>query len=129
MTNDERQALVNHRQEKAKDTLGEIETLIRNEFLNNAVNRLYYACYYSVSALLIKRGLQTKTHTGARQLFGLHFVKAGLISQESGDFYTLIFELRQTGDYGDFIVFLKEEVYALIEPAKTLIKEVEALLT
>ncbi|MGN6540887.1 MAG: HEPN domain-containing protein [Ginsengibacter sp.] len=53
---------------KSKKTLAEIELLIQNELWNTAVNRLYYACYYAVIALLINKEIDTLTHTGARQL-------------------------------------------------------------
>ncbi len=64
--------------ERANDTLNEIGILLQNQFYNNAVNRLYYACFYAVSALLVSKEIQSKTHSGTKQMFGLHFVKLGL---------------------------------------------------
>jgi uncharacterized protein (UPF0332 family) len=72
MTTEERKDLVNYRITKSKKTLAQIELLIQNELWNTAVNRLYYACYYAVIALLINKEIETLTHTGARQLFGLY---------------------------------------------------------
>jgi len=62
-------------------------------------------------------------------MFGLHFVKPGIITAESGDFYTIIFDLRHSGDYDDFIVFSKEEVVSLLQPAKDLVAEIEEILS
>jgi len=62
-------------------------------------------------------------------MFGLHFVKSGLIDKESGKFYTDIFDMRQTGDYDDYIDFTKEDVLDLIDPANVLISKIEALLS
>ena len=62
-------------------------------------------------------------------MFGLHFVKSGLIDKDSGKFYTDIFDMRQTGDYDDYIDFRKEDVLDLIEPANELISKIEMLLS
>jgi uncharacterized protein (UPF0332 family) len=74
-------------------------------------------------------GIHSQTHSGVRQMFGLHFVKSGLIDKESGKFYTDIFDMRQTGDYDDYIDFRKEDVLDLIDPANELISKIEMLLS
>jgi uncharacterized protein (UPF0332 family) len=128
MNADERQDLVNHRITKAKDTLNEVEVLVQNSFLNNAVNRIYYACFYAVSALFIDRNINAKSHSGTKQMFGLHFVKTGLVSKEASDFYTIIFEQRHTGDYDDYVVFERNKVITFLEQAKNFISEIEVIL-
>lgn len=128
MKEEERQALVKYRFSKAKETFEEIATLSEHKFWNTAVNRLYYACYYAISALLIDRNIQVQTHTGARRMFGLHFIKTGVINQELGKFYSSLFNKRQTGDYEDFLDHNQEDVEALVEPARSLIHTIEALL-
>lgn len=128
MTNNEREDLIHFRLSKAKETLLEIDILIENELWNTAINRLYYACYYALIALLLKNDLQAKTHAGVRKMFGLHFVKTGLFSKQLGNFYSEIFDLRQTGDYDDYIDYKKSDVLDLIIPAREFIDEVEKLL-
>jgi uncharacterized protein (UPF0332 family) len=128
MTTDERRELVNYRINKSTNTFAEIQLLLDNMLWNTAVNRLYYACYYAVIALLIDCEIETLTHAGARQMFGLHFIKTGVIEKELGKFYSQLFDLRQTGDYDDFIDFSKEQVIELLEPAKKLIEEIEFVL-
>ena len=54
----ERQELVEYRIQKAKETLMEVDVLIENKFWNTTVNRLYYACYYAVIALLVKNEIK-----------------------------------------------------------------------
>ena len=102
--------------------------LVDNQLWNTAVNRLYYACYYAVSALLIKHDIQAQTHAGTRRMFGLHFIRSGSISKESGKFYSNLFDKRQTGDYEDFLDHTREDVESLIQPAQKLIQEIEELL-
>jgi uncharacterized protein (UPF0332 family) len=129
MNQEERQKLVKYRITKARTTFNEVELHVENKLWNTAVNRLYYACYYAVIALLLDKDIHAQTHSGVRQMFGLHFVKSGLIDKESGKFYTDIFDLRQTGDYDDYIDFKKEDVLDLIGPAEELISKIERLLS
>jgi len=128
MSPKENEELVRYRFEKAKETFVEAEVQLKNEFWNLAVNRLYYACFYAVSALLASKEIYAKTHSGTKQMFGQHFVKNGTIDQKSSDFYTKIFSLRQSGDYQDFCDYEKPDVMELIAPAKDLINKIEAVL-
>jgi len=112
MNQEERQELVEYRITKARETYNEVDLHVENELWNTAVNRLYYACYYAVIALLIDKDIHAQTHSGVRQMFGLHFVKSGLIDKESGNFYSDIFDMRQTGDYDDYIDFKKEDAWS-----------------
>mgnify|MGYP002380686752 CR=1 FL=1 len=90
---------------------------------------MYYACYYAVIALLIGKEIETLTQAGARQMFGLHFIKTGLIEKDLGKFYSRLFDLRQTGDYDDFIDFSREQVLDLLQPANELITHIESILS
>ena len=128
MTEQQRKELVTFRINKALDTLHEIEIHFQNELWGTAVNRLYYACFYAVSAQLTSRDLHSKTHSGTKQVFGLNFIKTGIITEKSGDYYTQIFGLRQTSDYDDFVVFEKDDVLALLPPARALVAEIEQIL-
>lgn len=79
MNQKERAEIVKYRIERARETYREVEVLIANEFWNGAVNRLYYACFYAVIALLIQNGIDTQTHVGARQMFGCILSKLVLL--------------------------------------------------
>ena len=128
MKQGEKEALVKYRITRAKETLDEVDVQIQNGYLANATNRLYYACFYGVTALLAHYDINSKTHSGTRQMFGLHFIKPGIISEKAGDFYKNIFDMRQTGDYEDFFVFEKDTVVSYIQPARDLIEEIEQIL-
>ena len=60
----DRKSVVNYRVERAYATLKEAEDVATRGWYNLAANRLYYALYYAVSALLIHKGLIVKTHSG-----------------------------------------------------------------
>ncbi len=124
----EKRDLVNFRLTKARSTLNEIHILTQNKFWTTAINRLYYACFYAVTALLIENNIKTNTHSGVRQMFSLHFIKNGLIDSNLGRFYSDIFELRHSGDYDDYFTVDEQEVLELIEPAEKLINRIEEIL-
>ena len=128
MTEKERLEMVAHRITRAKETLKEVDLHIDNQLWATAINRLYYACFYAVSGLLLKNDIKVQSHAGTRQMFGLHFIKSDIIPKELGKFYSNIFNLRHTGDYDDFIEFDKEDVLINLEPAKKLIQRIEELV-
>ena len=128
LTEEDRRALVAYRLERAHETMKEIPYHIENGYYATAVNRLYYACYYAVGALLIQNGLHAQTHNGVIQLFGLHFVKTGKVSKEQGKLYNQLFSLRLTGDYNDSYTLCEEDVLPLIEPAREMIIFIEQIL-
>lgn len=128
MIEDVRQDIVAYRLCKANQLLHDVDVLFENELWNSTINRMYYACFHAVSALLIKNGIQVKTHMGVRQAFGLHFVKTGLISLEFGRVFSRIYDKRQSSDYDDFIEFTKEEVEKLYPQIKAFVMAVEKLV-
>jgi uncharacterized protein (UPF0332 family) len=64
---------IDYRLSKAKEALEAAKLLAENDSWNGCINRLYYSCYYAVSALLLKNGIATQTHTGLKTQFNLHF--------------------------------------------------------
>jgi uncharacterized protein (UPF0332 family) len=128
LTKNEREAVVSFRIQKAKDTLSEAEGIATLGYWNAVANRLYYACYYATSALLIKNNYTAQTHRGIIHLFGLHFIKEGFVSKEAGRLYSKLFELRQTVDYDDLFNLLEEDVKPMIMATQYYINEILKLI-
>ena len=118
---------IKYRLQKANETIAETKVLLENKFWNTAVNRMYYACFYAVGALLVKNDVETSSHSGSRQKFGQLFVKTGLISRDLGKHYSDLFEKRQKGDYNDFFDLDEETALRLYQPSIDFIKEIEKL--
>jgi uncharacterized protein (UPF0332 family) len=55
MTMSDKKALIQYRLSRAKETLGEVRDLEEHGHWNAAISRLYYACFYAVSALILTR--------------------------------------------------------------------------
>ena len=128
MTDADRKEIVKYRINRAHETLQEVDIFIEHQLWNTAVNRLYYACYYAVNALLINLKIKAQTHAGVRKMFGLHFIKTGKIDKDSGKFYSILFDKRITGDYDDFVRQKEEDVLQLKLRAEKFIHEIDKLM-
>ena len=114
LTTEERDNLVKYKLERARETWNEIVGIVDGGYWYAAANRMYYACYYVTSALLVKNGIQANTHSGVIRMLGLHFVSTNIISDEMGSFYTRLFELRQTGDCDEWKVIKESDIKPLM---------------
>jgi uncharacterized protein (UPF0332 family) len=102
--------LIQYRIARAKEALEEAGVLAGSYHWNACVNRLYYACFYAVSALLSTHDLNSSKHSGVRSFFNRHFVKTGIIPKETAEIYNSLFERRQEGDYEVFVMFTETDV-------------------
>ena len=128
MTASERE-LVRYRLQRAAETLEEGRVLAEAEHWSGCVNRLYYACFYAVSALLLKHGLSSAKHTGVRSLFNLQFVKTGRVPAEHGELYNELFTYRTKGDYTDLVRFGEDDVAPWIPLVRRFVEEITASAT
>lgn len=117
--------LIKYRREKAAETIEDARLLFEKRRLFSAVNRIYYALFYEVSALLMTKNLSSPKHTGIRALFNEHFVKKGIVETAIGKFYSEMFVFRQEADYKDFTFFNENHVNEWLMKAEKYLKELE----
>lgn len=123
-----REDITEHRLNKARESLNEAKGVAKIGFINSSVNRLYYSCFYAVTALLLKENINAKTHSGVRQMLALHFVETEKLSKLLGKLYSDLFESRQDSDYEDFFVVEKELLADLIKGDTEFIDAIEKLI-
>ncbi|NLX65233.1 MAG: HEPN domain-containing protein [Bacteroidales bacterium] len=128
LTNEDRGQIVMLQKDNARQALREAQVMMDNCFWNAAINRMYYACYYAVSGLMVKNGIETKTHAGIRQMLGLHFIRTGKLSVDAGNIFSNLFSKRQSGDYDAFIYFDRDTAETLYPQAESFIKLIEELI-
>ncbi len=128
MREDDLEALVAYRLQRASDALEEARLMQKIEHWNTCANRLYYAAFYTVSALLVKGGHTASKHSGVKALFNRHYVKPGTVTKENGRLYNRLFDLRQEGDYIDFVSLDSETVAPLVEETAVFIDTIRSLL-
>ena len=114
--------------QKAKEAIDSASIELKAGHLDFSVNRLYYACFYSASALLLNKDLKFKKHSGVRAAFHKHVIKEKLLSEKYGKLYDELYEARQSGDYIEFSTFERKDVENWIEETKDFVGKVAALL-
>lgn len=119
---------VKYRMERARDVYEDALILAENKKWNSTINRLYYAAYYAVTALLLNSNFNTGTYNGAKSKFSEHFIKEGTITKEHGKVYSQLFTWRHKGDYDDLFDFDEQQVRPYIAPVEELIDSIEDLL-
>jgi len=119
---------INYRLQRALDTLNDARLLAANERWNSSINRLYYACFYAVSALLYYHSIEARTHKGVRIKFMNEFIKPGLFDKEYGKLFSDLYDWRQEGDYSDFVSFDKELTPPLINQSEEFIALIRKFL-
>ena len=97
--------------EKAADALDSARLELNQEHTAFAVNRLYYSCFYAVTALLLHDGKQFIRHSAVRSEFTRSYIKSGKVDVKWSKFYQRLFDDRQEADYIPTIVFEESEIY------------------
>jgi len=122
-----KEEIIKYRRERAKETLEDAKILFENKRLRSTVNRIYYALFYEVTALLFSRNLSSPKHSGIISIFNKEFIKKKIVPIELGKFYNMMYQFRHMGDYEDFIEFDEEDVKKWLDKAKNFLKEIEKL--
>ena len=127
----EKRELIKYRLNRAKNTLKTVELLIENQVIdgNSISNRLYYACFYAVLALLESKDIRVKSHKTIKSQFGLHFIQTGIIDAKYGKMYSNLFDLRQEADYADLTMIEISDSVFFVEDAKDFIEIIEKVLS
>lgn len=121
-------AYVRYRLEKAQEVYEAAKVLYHAEQWNSVINRLYYACFYSASALLLYKHISAKSHAGVIGQFSEHIVRKGIISVEEFRVYSKLLSWRTKGDYNDLYDFTKEDVDTMMQPTLHFIKTIAELI-
>jgi len=125
---EEIRTFINYRMERSRESLEEAEILLEKGYTNTFVNRLYYACFYSVSALLLIKNYSSSKHSGIKALFEQYFVKTGDIAKDYAALYNKLYRNRQKGDYADLVRFDVNEVRPWFDETKKFVEVIEEIL-
>jgi uncharacterized protein (UPF0332 family) len=128
LTEEERRVMVELEIERAEKITEQFETLREQQYWDTLINRMYYAAFHAVSALLICNALHVHTHRGALNMFNKEFVRTGVFSEEEGHLFSKLEGLRERGDYNCFVDATEDDVVPLIEPLKALIEKIKGML-
>ena len=114
--------------EKAGEALASAELELNEGHTNFAVNRLYYACFYAVTALLLRDGKQFARHSAVKSEFGRTYIKPGRLDVKWNKFYQKLFDDRQEGDYIPTTTFEASDVSTSLQQAREFIDLIRGLI-
>lgn len=114
--------------EKAEQSLASAELELNAGYVNFAVNRLYYACFYAVTALLLRDGKQLARHSAVKSEFSRTYVKPGTVDVKWSKFYQKLFDDRQESDYIPTTAFEASDVAGRIQQAREFIDLIRSLI-
>jgi len=117
------------RLQQAEESLDEAQFLFDGgKSLRSVINRVYYAMFYAILALLIFEPFGSSKHTAVLSYFNLHFIKNGRLPKELGRAVNKAFELRQRGDYKEIVTIVSEQAEPLLSQTAEFIRAVRQFL-
>lgn len=113
---------------RADESLAEAETLFSAGHCTGAVNRIYYACFYAATGLLVSEGYGSSKHSGVISLFDLHWIKPRRLPVQMSAFYHQLFDRRLRGDYTITTAYDPADVEAWLAEARRFVATIAGLL-
>ena len=129
LSENERQIIVSRELEKADRTYDDMSFCANEGKWEAAANRLYYALFHAMSALLINDGYIVKSHRGVMAMFGEHFVKTGIFTKQDGALLSELVIMRDNADYNCFFEADEEKLKPFIEPTQQLIEKIKQYIS
>ncbi len=125
---DQRKQVVCYWWYMAEESLASARREFEAEAYIFAINRLYYALFYAVSATLLERKQHFKKHTGVRASFHRELIKTGLLEIRWAKLYDQLFEDRQEGDYIALMSFDRNYVENKLDQCIEFLNDLRPLL-
>ena len=125
LSENERSIIVSREIEKAERTFDDVLFCARENKWETAANRLYYALFHAMSALLVSDGHRVKSHRGVLAMFGEHYVRTGLFSKKDGALLSDLVIMRDNADYNCFFEADEEKLKPYLEPTRLLIEKIK----
>jgi len=115
-----KEELARYRVKDANEKILSSEILLKAKQYKDAASRAYCAMFSAARAVLATKGYDSAKHSGVISLFNQHFVKEGILSKNMGRLLAEAKDIRERGDYGDYIIVSEDEARKHLERAKKL---------
>lgn len=128
LSDEERRIIVSREFQKGLQFMKQAEANAEIEIWDVVANRLYYSVFHAVSALLIKDGHKVGTHKGVVMMFGMYYVKTGLVTEDEGSLYSQLQTMREKADYNCAFEAKEKDIKYMMPLAKSLLDKVRTLI-
>ena len=102
--------------------------LLKDDYVDFAASRAYYAMFYAIEALLLSKELSFSKHSAVISAFGKEFIKTGILDARFHRSVMDAFDVRNAGDYGSMHAVSEEKTRQIIEEAGELLDAVRRVL-
>ena len=93
--------LIFHRLEQAKSDIKASEVLYKENLLNAANNRAYYAIFHAIRSILAIEPVDFKKHKDVIAYFNKNYVNTGIFPKMIGRKISQATQIREDSDYDD----------------------------
>jgi uncharacterized protein (UPF0332 family) len=124
----DKEALFSYRLKQAEETLSDAEKMLEGDFSpRSIINRAYYAMFYGILALFLKMDVTIKTskHVGVISIFDKEFIQTGKMDRYYSNLMHKMFNIRQKGDYKEFVEVPKVEAREHVKLAKEFLETIK----
>lgn len=108
--------------QRALEALRSAKDALKQEHLETAVSRAYYACFYAIHSKLSGMGELPSSHKQTGIRFRELFIKTGKLEKQFSDIFTELSEGRMDADYSPLPEMTTEKVDELIRHAEMFIQ-------
>ncbi len=117
--------LCKYRFEQANESISEADILLSSGLYRGAINRAYYAMFYSLQVFVVMNRVTVSKHSGVITFFDKNYIKPGIIDRKFSKWLHRLFDLRQDADYGDMFMPSEEQCREAVNQSKDFVKEME----
>lgn len=113
---------------RAEQALGAARTLLDGGFVLDAITRAYYAAFHAARAMLVSRGVEPRTHSGAIHLLNVELVRQGLLDPRWNAILARLQRSRELADYDASVTFPAADAEQAIDDATRFLVEARAVV-
>lgn len=122
MINDQNaRKLCEYRLQQAEESFCEAELLLNSGHYRGAINRAYYAIFYSLQVLVIINKVKVSKHSGIISYFDREYIKTGIFDKKFSKWLHRLFDMRQDADYGDIFTPSEDQCREALKESKEFI--------
>lgn len=120
---------IQYKRDRAFEALDDIEKMLDNKMLSAAMNRVYYAGFYIVSALVLFDGFSTSKHRQLIGYFNKEYIRTGKVPVDIGGILDESYSKRVASDYHDFVYLTKTQVDEFYKQMKDFVVFIDQMIT
>ena len=118
MTDENRRRNLERELARADEALRAAEALLGLGLTSDSVSRAYYGAFHCLQALLLSRGIETKTNTGAIHVFNVELIRTGKMSSAWNRLLAGAQRARELADYDSAVTFSADDAAAQLQDAR-----------